>query len=86
MWNVLDWAAATVPVLRADPALDPREEEYTPRSEMDERVWRQYDPEAYAGGPVSVQVVGRRMEEEKVLAICGVLEAALKGVGVVFGG
>lgn len=81
----MDWTAATVPVLRADPTLDPRERDYVPRSALDERVWKQYDPEAYAGGPVSIQVVGRKMEEEKVLAICSEIEAALLALGVKFG-
>ena len=82
---MLDWSAATVPVLRADPAIDKRSEiydAYIPKSELDERIWKRYDPDVYAGGPVSVQLIGRKMEEEKVLAGCGVLEDALRSIGV----
>ncbi|TRM63743.1 amidase signature domain-containing protein [Schizophyllum amplum] len=81
VWNVLDWSAATVPVLRADPSKDPADAEYTPRNALDEHAWKEYDPDAYKGGPVSIQVVGKRLEEEKVLALCEVVEGALRIAG-----
>ena len=40
VWNVLDWSAATVPVLRADPARDPADLEYTPCNILDEHAWK----------------------------------------------
>lgn len=82
MWNVLDWSAATVPVLRAHPSKDPVDEEYHSRNVIDEYAWKEYNPKTYEGGPVSVQIIGRKMEEEKVLKICEVVESALKDVGV----
>ena len=36
------------------------------------------DPKVYDGGPVGVQLVARKYEEEKVWAIAKVVEAALK--------
>ncbi|KAL1720608.1 amidase signature domain-containing protein [Schizophyllum commune] len=81
VWNVLDWSAATVPVLRADPAKDPADLKYTPRNILDEHAWKEYVPEEYEGGPVSVQVVGQRLEEEKVLALCQVVEKSLREAG-----
>ena len=42
-------------------------------------AYRLYDANAMHGLPVSVQVVGRRLEEEKVLAIMKRLEDALGG-------
>jgi Asp-tRNA(Asn)/Glu-tRNA(Gln) amidotransferase A subunit family amidase len=38
------------------------------------------DPGKYAGGPVGLQVIGRRFEEEKVLDI---LEIIANAIGVV---
>lgn len=38
-----------------------------------------YDAEAMHGLPVAVQVVGRRLEEEKVLALMGRVERMLGG-------
>lgn len=35
------------------------------------------DPEIYDGAHVSVQIVGRRFQEEKVIAITGMLGEAL---------
>ena len=35
------------------------------------------DPEIYDGGPVGLQIMGRKFEEEKVLAIAKVIYAAL---------
>ena len=37
-----------------------------------------YDPEIYKGLPVTVQIVGRRLEEEKVLGVATVLEKLLQ--------
>jgi len=38
------------------------------------------DPEVYDGAPVGVQIVGRKFEEEKVLAIADIVCKALKRV------
>jgi hypothetical protein len=44
-------------------------------------VWKFYDAVKMAGLPVGVQVVGRRLEEEKVLGVMQRLEGALEGRG-----
>jgi Asp-tRNA(Asn)/Glu-tRNA(Gln) amidotransferase A subunit family amidase len=36
------------------------------------------DPEVYHGGPVGLQLVGRRLREEDVLEMAEILETALK--------
>lgn len=42
-------------------------------------IWlAQDDPEIYHGAPVGVQLVARKYEEEKVLAIAKVVDAAVK--------
>jgi hypothetical protein len=40
-------------------------------------AYKHYDAEKMQGLPVGVQVVGRRLEEEKVLAVMQVVEDAL---------
>ncbi|KAF8306772.1 amidase [Clavulina sp. PMI_390] len=85
VYNILDWSAATIPVLRASPTLDVRTPEYDaykPLSTLDERIWKSYEPKKFSGGPVSLQLVGRRLEEEKVLAGCKVAEDALRAEGI----
>jgi amidase len=41
-------------------------------------IWRPDNPEIYDGGPVGVQLVARKYEEEKVLAIASIVNAALE--------
>lgn len=36
------------------------------------------DPEIYHGGPVGIQIVARKLEEEKILAIAKIVAAALE--------
>ena len=40
------------------------------------------DPEIYDGGPVGVQIVARKFEEEKVLAIGKIVQQVLTTAGV----
>ena len=58
-----------MPVTFADKSLDAKKEGYKPLNEMDAQVQEEYDAEAYHGAPVAVQVIGRRLSEEKTLAI-----------------
>jgi amidase len=38
-------------------------------NELDASVQAEYDPDAYHGAPVAVQVIGKKLSEEKTLAI-----------------
>ena len=76
--NVVDYTAATFPVLFADKNLDKKDESYKPLSPLDEEVWNEYDAEAYHNGSVGLQLVCGKFEEEKCIQIMGVLETVLK--------
>lgn len=68
-WNILDYPALVFPVTKVDTAVDKIDESYKPRNEKDEynhQLWRS-GPEKYTGAPVSLQLVGRRYEDEKVV-------------------
>ncbi|KAH6677865.1 amidase signature domain-containing protein [Plectosphaerella plurivora] len=67
--NLLDFSTVTVPVTFADKAVDVVNEAFKPLSDTDATVQAEYDPEAYHGAPVAVQIIGRRLTEEKILAI-----------------
>lgn len=67
--NLLDFTSAVVPVTFADKTVDKKIEKHTPLNALDADVQEEYDPEAYDGAPVAVQVIGRRLSEEKTLAI-----------------
>ncbi|KAL6705441.1 Acetamidase [Coniothyrium glycines] len=67
--NLLDFTSVVVPVTFADKAKDTRNSDFQPASDLDAAVQDEYDPEAYHGAPVAVQVIGKRLTEEKTLAI-----------------
>ena len=77
--NLLDLTAVTVPVSRVDATIDVKDRSETedaagsgippPTGDLDRVIRKRYDGNIYKGLPVGLQVVGRRLEEEKVLAI-----------------
>ena len=67
--NLLDFTSVVVPVMFADKAADGKNMKHTPANDLDAAVQAEYDPEAYHGAPVAVQIIGKRLTEEKTLAI-----------------
>ena len=67
--NLLDLTSVVVPVTFADKNVDKKLERYNALNEEDARVQSEYDPAAYRGAPVGIQVIGRRLSEERTLAI-----------------
>lgn len=66
-WNLLDYPALVFPVSRVDPEIDKPDVDSQPLGEKDLENHKLYqDPLLYASAPVSLQLVGRRYEEEKV--------------------
>ncbi|KIW86396.1 hypothetical protein Z517_01792 [Fonsecaea pedrosoi CBS 271.37] len=78
--NFLDFGACTFPVTFADKELDKARDMSTfkPLSDIDGRIQQDYDAEFYHGAPVALQIVGRRLEEEKILEMCEVIDNCLK--------
>jgi amidase len=87
--NVLDFTACTIPVTFVDAAVDlpdsangesdaAGESIPPPVSELDKSIRHNYDPSVYKGLPVTVQVVGRRLEEEKILGVAQMIGGLLK--------
>ncbi|KAJ9214933.1 hypothetical protein DTO166G4_3525 [Paecilomyces variotii] len=66
-WNLLDYPAAVFPVTRVIPDVDTVESDYKPRNEKDEHNYKLYDPEVYRDAPVSLQLVARPFDDEKLL-------------------
>ncbi|MCJ1368345.1 hypothetical protein MMC16_007487 [Acarospora aff. strigata] len=66
-WNLLDYPAVVFPVTTVDPVLDGRDDGYVPKNEKDQYNHGLYNgPEGLVGVPVSLQLVARRYEDEKV--------------------
>lgn len=60
-----------------DPAQDHENLDYIPCNEQDKFVHELYDAERFLGCPINLQIVGRRQEEEKVLAALEEIERAM---------
>lgn len=83
-WNLMDYSAAVFPVgrFRAESyrPLDISEhfeEPKKPRNAVDEYVRAQWKPPTYDNAAVSLQLIGRRLNEEKVLSVLRRVEDAL---------
>ncbi|KAL8657680.1 MAG: hypothetical protein Q9226_001672 [Calogaya cf. arnoldii] len=76
--NTLDYVSVVIPVTFADKMLDSFDDKYQPLNEKDKKNWLAYDAEAYDGAPAAVQLLGRRLEEEKLLEIADLVVDALK--------
>ncbi|KAI9027702.1 general amidase [Hyaloraphidium curvatum] len=78
-FNLLDMTAGIVPHSFVLPS-DAHPEGYMPKAGDEERVAATWgNGEAFEGAPVCVQVVCRRFEEEKCLAVMEVVDAAIRG-------
>ncbi|KAF4124510.1 amidase [Geosmithia morbida] len=77
IWNLLDYPGAVFPVTTVDPAKDKKDTSYVPKNEQDQFVQDLYSPEVYTDAPVSLQLVGRRQHDEKVLAALAEVERAM---------
>ncbi|CAG8892656.1 unnamed protein product [Penicillium egyptiacum] len=65
--NVLDYTSLAIPVTFADKKIDVRSADGS--VDDSEHIQWDYDAEAYDGAPVGVQLVGRRLQEEKMLTL-----------------
>ncbi|EXJ81452.1 hypothetical protein A1O3_07744 [Capronia epimyces CBS 606.96] len=82
-WNLLDYPALVFPVTQVNPAakdLEP-ESDYTPLNAQDERNHKLYSSApgraSYVDAPVSLQLVGRRYEDEKVFEAMELIKSAV---------
>ena len=75
----LDYSVGVLPVTHVDPEEDalPSGFQLKKLNGVAQGAYKHYDAEKMAGLPVAVQVIGRRLEEEKVLAIMERVEDAL---------
>ncbi|KAF7586787.1 hypothetical protein BBP40_008333 [Aspergillus hancockii] len=67
--NILDYTSVVVPVTFADKDISIKNEEFKPLTNIDKVVQAEYNPAGYHGAPVAVQIIGRRLTEERVLSI-----------------
>ncbi|KAG5352033.1 hypothetical protein C0989_004128 [Termitomyces sp. Mn162] len=68
VWNFLDCPALAIPVSRVDPAVDVKRPAHKFLNE----------PEAFKNAPIGFQVVARTHEDEAVIAMAEIIDAALQ--------
>ena len=76
IWNLLDYPACVFPVGRVNAKLDLEDEAYEPRSEIDKWCQDHYDAYKQRDSPVSLQLVGKKMDDEKVMQALEIIKQA----------
>ncbi|KAL5360321.1 amidase signature domain-containing protein [Aspergillus floccosus] len=75
IWNLLDYPAVTFPVDEVKEDIDQLPVgDYQPRNELDAWNWNLYDPKTMNGHPINLQVIGKKLNEEKVLGAATIIE------------
>ncbi|KAJ5497889.1 Amidase [Penicillium expansum] len=67
LFNLLDYPALVFPVTKVDPNRDAKDTTYTPKNEFDSWAYEHYDSVKQKDAPVSLQLVSKKLEEEKLL-------------------
>ncbi|KAL4911526.1 hypothetical protein BDW74DRAFT_164967 [Aspergillus multicolor] len=83
--NVLDYASVVIPVTLADKSIDVVSPNFTALNEEDQMNMKFYDPEKYHGAPAAVQLIGRRLDEERLLSLAQLVVEALNDYKSEFG-
>ncbi|KAJ4986030.1 amidase [Stagonosporopsis vannaccii] len=82
VFNFIDYPAVVIPAGRVTKELDSeaarKTDTYTPRNPLDEWNWNLFDVDAMDGMPIGVQVVARRLHEERALGAAKVIDSVLK--------
>lgn len=84
VFNFVDYPSVVLPAGEVSKELDGAaaadKTEYEPRNALDEWNWNLFDLEAMAGMPIGVQIVARRLEEEKALGAAKAIDEILRSV------
>jgi amidase len=57
---------------------DVKDASYQPVNDLDQGAYDIYDPELFEGAPVSLQLVGKSMFEEQLLAVAMAVDHVIK--------
>ncbi|KAK7202485.1 amidase signature domain-containing protein [Myxozyma melibiosi] len=84
MFNLVDYSAGVIPVIHVDKEIDALPVGFSTKkmNYVAKGAYRNYDATKMDGLPVGVQIVGRRLEEEKVLKMMAKTIDALRDIGV----
>lgn len=84
VFNFVDYPAVVIPAGQVSTELDSEEASkmasYQPRNALDEWNWNTFDLDTMNGMPIGVQIVARRLQEEKALGAAKTIDEVLKGI------
>lgn len=84
VFNFVDYPSVVLPAGEVSKELDGAAvadmAKYQPRNPLDEWNWNLFDVDAMDGMPIGVQVVARRLQEEKALGAAKAIDNILKGI------
>ncbi|KAK3356742.1 amidase signature domain-containing protein [Lasiosphaeria hispida] len=75
VWNLVDYPALAFPVGKTDKVKDRKEKRDKFMSFQDSENWDLYDQEVFHNMPVGLQIVGRRFDDEKIVAVLRYLQS-----------
>ncbi|KAG6818910.1 hypothetical protein H0H93_000375 [Arthromyces matolae] len=84
IFSLLDYTAGVLPVTFVDKDLDQLPADFKANSPAAVSAYAAYDVEGMHGLPLGVQIVGRKLEEERVLEGMKIVEDSLRQQGTVF--
>lgn len=76
-WNILDWPTTILPTTQVKPS-DVKDPSYKPVNDLDQETYDLYTPELFDGAPVTLQLIGRSMMEEQLLAVSHAVDKVIK--------
>ncbi|PWY68972.1 acetamidase [Aspergillus sclerotioniger CBS 115572] len=76
--NTLDYTTVVIPITFADKEVHTAEDPPQFFNQLDQKVYSEYNAEIYHGAPVGIQIVGKRYEEEKILALAEYITRCVK--------
>lgn len=83
IFNFVDYPAVVIPAGQVSKELDSEAAQsmgsYQPRNALDEWNWNLFDAESMDGMPIGVQIVSRRLQEEKALGAAKAIDDVLRG-------
>ncbi|KAG6880004.1 hypothetical protein C0992_008211 [Termitomyces sp. T32_za158] len=80
VWNFLDCPALAMPVSRVNPLIDVKRSAHEFLNASDRSVYELYEPKTFKDAPIGFQIVGRKHEDEAVIAMAEIVDEALKAL------
>jgi len=81
LFNLLDYSAGVLPITHVDRDMDALSPKFKASNAIEKGAYEMYDANIMHGLPIGVQIVGQRLQEEKVLEGMKIVEKLLSKEG-----